>query len=205
MDTTTEQSIMLAAEVEFMEKGFVAAKTTDIARRAGVTHAMLHYYYRTKENLFKQVFQKKIQLLADSFVTILSQEIPFLEKIQQGVSAHLDFLAANPRLPLFVLWEIVGNPDRQETCREVLLPVFKKVIEELQEILDAERRRGASVPESAQELMLNIVSMNVFTILSLPIAMLLTETREEDRDQFLQRRKQQIVRQVLSQLTENHK
>jgi AcrR family transcriptional regulator len=201
MDITTEQTIMLAAEAEFLEKGFVAAKTTDIARRAGVTHAMLHYYYRTKENLFNQVFRKKIQMLADSFVTILGREMPFLEKIQEGVSAHFDFLAANPRLPLFVLREIVDNPDRQETCREVLLPVFKRVIEELQDALDAERARGASVPESARELMLNIVSMNVFAILSLPIAMLITGTREADRDQFLQDRKQQIIRQVSSQLT----
>ncbi|MDR1414289.1 MAG: TetR/AcrR family transcriptional regulator [Odoribacteraceae bacterium] len=199
-DTTTQQAIMSAAEIEFMEKGFAAAKTTAIARRAGVTHAMLHYYYRTKENLFNQVFQAKIQLLADSFTTILGREMPFLEKIEQGVGAHFDFLAANPRLPLFVLREIVDNSDRREVCREVLLPVFKGVIEKLQKALNAEIESGSVAPVSAMDMMLNMVSMNVFAILSLPVAMLLAEVKEEDRDRFLERRKRQIIEQVLTQL-----
>ena len=45
----TEQAILQAAETEFLDKGFALAKTTEIAKQAGVTHAMLHYYYRTKE------------------------------------------------------------------------------------------------------------------------------------------------------------
>ena len=45
----TEQDILKAAENEFLDKGFVGAKTTEIARLAGVNHAMLHYYFRTKE------------------------------------------------------------------------------------------------------------------------------------------------------------
>ena len=42
----TESEILKAAEQEFMLKGFDGAKTTSIAHAAGVTHAMLHYYFR---------------------------------------------------------------------------------------------------------------------------------------------------------------
>ena len=49
--SNTEQSILKAAEKEFLKKGFSGSKTTEIAKEAGVTHAMLHYYFRTKENL----------------------------------------------------------------------------------------------------------------------------------------------------------
>ncbi|MDR2130673.1 MAG: TetR/AcrR family transcriptional regulator [Odoribacteraceae bacterium] len=164
---TTEQAIMAAAEEEFMEKGFAAAKTTAIARRAGVTHAMLHYYFRTKANLFNQVFRKKIQLMADSFLAICEQDRPFFEKIERGVSSHFDFLAANPRLPLFILREIVNNPACEETCREVLVPLFKRAIANLQNILDAEVAGGTIAPVSALDVMLNMVSMNAFAILSL--------------------------------------
>lgn len=58
-ETTTEQLILEAAEAEFLEKGYGKARTTEIARRAGVNHSMLHYYFRTKENLFEVMFQKK--------------------------------------------------------------------------------------------------------------------------------------------------
>lgn len=43
-----EQAILEAAEREFIVKGFAGARTTSIAEAAGVTHAMLHYYFRTK-------------------------------------------------------------------------------------------------------------------------------------------------------------
>lgn len=46
--SNTEQSILKAAEKEFLKKGFSGSKTTEIAKEAGVTHAMLHYYFRTK-------------------------------------------------------------------------------------------------------------------------------------------------------------
>ena len=36
----TEQAILQAAETEFLDKGFALAKTTEIAKQAGVTHAM---------------------------------------------------------------------------------------------------------------------------------------------------------------------
>lgn len=55
----TEQAILQAAETEFLDKGFALAKTTEIAKQAGVTHAMLHYYYRTKKNCSSGFFKRK--------------------------------------------------------------------------------------------------------------------------------------------------
>lgn len=51
-----EQAILMAAEKMFALKGFKGATTTMIASEAGVTHAMLHYYFRTKEHIFLKVF-----------------------------------------------------------------------------------------------------------------------------------------------------
>ena len=51
-----EEQILRAAEELFMEKGFDAVSTTDIARKVGCNQALVHYYFRTKDNLFLQVF-----------------------------------------------------------------------------------------------------------------------------------------------------
>ena len=58
-----ELLILEAAEREFITKGYDGARTTSIAKEAGVTHAMLHYYFRTKEHLFEQIIDKKCQKL----------------------------------------------------------------------------------------------------------------------------------------------
>ena len=42
-----ESQILEAAEKEFLTKGYNGARTTSIAKEAGVTHAMLHYYFRS--------------------------------------------------------------------------------------------------------------------------------------------------------------
>ena len=98
--SNTEQSILKAAEKEFLKKGFSGSKTTEIAKEAGVTHAMLHYYFRTKENLFNKVFEEKAKQLADTFLSRVDESLPFLEKIKCFIEAHFDLLTANPELPL---------------------------------------------------------------------------------------------------------
>ena len=51
----TEGAILEAAGKLFKENGFKGTTTTMIASQAGVTHAMLHYYYRSKEQIFMKV------------------------------------------------------------------------------------------------------------------------------------------------------
>ena len=63
---TKEQAILAAAEQEFLAKGFDGARTTSIAAAAGVTHAMLHYYFRTKENIFERILDEKLRLMGES-------------------------------------------------------------------------------------------------------------------------------------------
>lgn len=48
----TRQRLLLAGEEEFAEKGFAAATTRDITRRAGVNIAGINYYFRDKETLY---------------------------------------------------------------------------------------------------------------------------------------------------------
>jgi len=47
--------ILQAALTVFAEKGFAAAKLSEIARRAGVSKAALYLYFETKEDLFRAV------------------------------------------------------------------------------------------------------------------------------------------------------
>ena len=73
-ENDNERLILQAAEEEFMQKGYNGAKTTAIAAKAGVTHAMLHYYYRTKENLFQKVFSAKVQQVVQPFKELLEND-----------------------------------------------------------------------------------------------------------------------------------
>ena len=57
-DSKTQSKILIAAEAVFHENGFKGARTTLIAERAGISRTMLHYYFRTKEELFQEVLKQ---------------------------------------------------------------------------------------------------------------------------------------------------
>ena len=78
----TEKVILEAAEAEFLEKGYSDAKMLSIARRAGVAHSMLHYYYRSKENLFQTIFMKKVQKLLPSYEELFNDNVSFTDVLR---------------------------------------------------------------------------------------------------------------------------
>jgi TetR/AcrR family transcriptional regulator len=52
---------LLAAAVElFSEQGVAGTPVAEIARRAGVTSAMVHYYFKTKDQLLDAVVEEKL-------------------------------------------------------------------------------------------------------------------------------------------------
>lgn len=57
---TTESLILEAACQVFLDKGLEGARMQEIADRAGINKALLHYYFRTKEKLFERVFESVI-------------------------------------------------------------------------------------------------------------------------------------------------
>jgi len=59
----TEQKILEAAQSTFLRFGFHGTKLQQIAETAKVNKSVIHYYYRTKENLYKAILQKIIQYI----------------------------------------------------------------------------------------------------------------------------------------------
>lgn len=103
----TEEKIKNAARKIFMEKGFSATRTRDIAEEAGINLALLNYYFRSKQKLFDLVIQEKIQKFLGRLVPIFNDKTTSLEqKIDLIVNGYFELLSENPDLPLFVLNEI---------------------------------------------------------------------------------------------------
>lgn len=197
----SEQAILEAAEKEFIEKGYAASKTTEIARRAGVTHAMLHYYFRTKENLFNKVFWEKARLVAGSFGMILDEDLPFEEKIIKSIGVHFDFLAANPQLPYFIISEIFADPQRKEAWRQIFLPIIRETVEKFAIAIGKEVEKGNIRPVDPVELIISIVSLNIFVFLARPLVETITDELEnKEMAEFLENRKKENIMLILGML-----
>nr|MBP6793720.1 helix-turn-helix transcriptional regulator [Saprospiraceae bacterium] len=63
----TEIRIIAAAERIFLLKGLDGARMQDIADEASINKAMLHYYFRNKQQLFDIILDDKISKVFDVF------------------------------------------------------------------------------------------------------------------------------------------
>ena len=73
----TETRIFDAALTVFASKGRDGARMQEIADHAGINRALLHYYFRTKQQLYQAVFAHLFQQYVNSFRESLRLEGTF--------------------------------------------------------------------------------------------------------------------------------
>ena len=161
-DTHTRDKIFKAATQVFEEKGYSGARMQEIADRAGINKALLHYYFRSKDQLFMSVFQVLVSKMFEKITTLFRADISFREKIKLFLGQHIDFLMKNPKLPLFLLNEMSVNPSLNESVRQSLKYgelrdlIYEKHSKEL---------KGYGIRKSDMpQLMITIVSMSIFPL-----------------------------------------
>lgn len=197
----TESRILQAAEREFFEKGYAGARTASIAEAAGVTHAMLHYYFRTKDKLFERIVSEKISILGNIIISAIGDEDLTLEdRIRQGIERHFDFIAANRDLPKFIVNEVLTRPDVVEMMKCNLQNIVNNLLNSLQHEIDAYAAKGLCRQVNARMLLIDIVSLNVFPFMAAPIVLGAIGDSYNSYDEFLALRKTENVETILNKL-----
>ena len=197
----TEQAILKAAEKEFLLKGFAGARTISIAEAAGVTHAMLHYYFRTKAKLFDRVLGEKIKMLKEAIFSSFDYANASLEEIIRNiVERHLDFIAANPELPRFLIEEIYSDQERSSIFLEQLSKYAPLMTGTLQSKIDGYAAEGRCRKVDARMLMLDIASLNIFSFMAAPVVKVVLGNLATDPKAFLAMRKKENYDTIIRKL-----
>lgn len=197
-----EQRIREVAQDLFFKQGYALTSTTQIAKEVGCTQALVHYYYRTKENLFRQIFLEQIQAALGVIGQSLMNEESFDKFIEHAISMYFDALMSNPRLPFFVLEELVSNPARRQYLRQNFIksPSYGMLYMQFDARLRKEQQEGRIAKIEPFDLMMTIVSLTVFTFLAMPVFQDLLAQTDEQVQAFVQHRKAEITRFVLKGL-----
>ena len=188
----TEQKIIEAAEQEFLIKGFDGARTTSIAAKAGVTHAMFHYYFRTKEKIFEKIISQKLELLTGLVMDSISMEnLSLEEKLKRIIDSHIDFVSENPELPGFLVREIFNNPERFEILKARFETFAPLLIRNLQIELDKGLEEGKYKKTDARMLLIDIISLNIFPYMAAPLINSILSGFIADKEKFKVLRKKE--------------
>ena len=152
----TEQRIMKAAEELFLMNGFARTTTVAIARKAGVTHAMLHYYYRTKEHIFIRVLDRNLTELLASFHPVMKKDAPFWETLESGISTHFDYLMNHPQLPSFIIDTMRYSPELLESYKPRIMATLGRILDFHIAIIREEVEKGRIRKVNPLQLLLDI-------------------------------------------------
>ncbi|MDX2414137.1 MAG: TetR/AcrR family transcriptional regulator [Bacteroidales bacterium] len=199
-DKITEAKIFDAATEEFEDKGMDGARMQDIADRAGINKALLHYYFRTKDKLFMAVFDKLAEKMFKKFAGIFELDMPMNKKLEYFFTEHISFLEKNPKLPMFILREINRNP-------ELLEKFLSKInLENIKNGIRKNIPRKDMPKDEFAHLMVSIVSLSVFPIVAKPIIEGILSKQEISYDKFIEERKQyspRFIQSAISGMAEN--
>jgi AcrR family transcriptional regulator len=192
-ELSTEEKIEQAAKEVFTQKGYAAARTQEIADRAGVNKGLLQYYFKgnSKEKLFKAIFEESYLKIMARINYIFESEDSFEHKIELVLDAYFDLLLENPNLPGFIVNELHTNTHAfveeimQKPNRPNPLPLIMQIMEEV--------AQGKIRPINPVHLVLNVLSMTVFPFIARPLFQRVVNVNDEAFMDMMRQRKAEIL------------
>lgn len=122
----TRRAILAAAERQFAAHGFAATRLEDVAAEVGIRRASIVYYFKDKRELYGAVLADVVGGLFERTAKALSAEGPLLRRVEDAVSAWVDFVGERPALARILLREAAdATPDRRPALLDHTRPFFE--------------------------------------------------------------------------------
>jgi AcrR family transcriptional regulator len=197
LDADTESRILDAAHAVFLRRGTAGARMTEIAREAGVNHALLHYYFRNKQRLAEAVFRRAIGQFFPMMIGILASDATIEEKVRRVAAAQIDMLLENRDLPGYLLAELNHYPERAAQLLSTMAGttpsnVRARLFGTLGRQLEDAAQRGTLRPIAPQAFVLNLVSMVVYPFAARPLVMAIMDLDDAAFHAMMESRKTEL-------------
>ena len=188
-DASTEDRILSAAKKVFISKGMAGARMQDIADEAGINKALLHYYFKNKEQLFENIFIKLTHGFWQQITSVFESDTPLFEKIRTFCSIYIDKVIENPYIPLFVLYEMNQRP----------AGFVKKMFRnnpprpgKLMQQIEAEVKAGNIRATNPAQLIMNMLSLCMLPFIAKPMFMSVMNIDEKTFLDLMHERKKTV-------------
>jgi len=119
----TRMKILAAAQDVFNRYGYGKSTVDDIAKEMGKGKSSIYYYFTSKEDIFKAVIEKELQLMKSRILTAVSQKTDSREKLKVYVVERMQGLKSLKNLYNVLRTEHPSQRDfvdqtRQQTDQE---------------------------------------------------------------------------------------
>ncbi|MBX7152024.1 TetR/AcrR family transcriptional regulator [bacterium] len=194
--TISEAKIIEAARNVFHRKGFDGARMQEIADEAGINKAMLHYYFRSKDQLFEAVFKEALGRIFPMLLSVLMSDETVEQNLMKFIPTYIETIKQHPYLPGFVLHEMTRNPERlTNMVRSVgVASAPPKILQQLQKGMD----EGRYITIAPEQILVSVLAACIFPFVAKPMVKVALGMDDEKFDQFINQRKEQLPEFILN-------
>ncbi len=194
IEPDTKSRILAAAEAEFLANGYDRARMQAIADRAQINKAMLHYHFRSKDELFAQIFRNKAGVFFPKVEASLREQPDFIPFTCVFIDTYMAHLMANPFLPSYLLQVSVNH---LELLEQVAIDFPRKFVR----AFEAACQSGQVRPHDARQFVVSIIGMCVMPFIGRNLIKGFLALEDSQFDELISSRAEEIKRYVVLLLT----
>ena len=191
-DIGTEQLIKDTAKEVFFTKGQLYATTQDIADAAGICRTSLHYYFTSREELMKQIFNEAVKEFNAKLYKLMKSALPFKVKVEELVALFLNETKAYPYREIFLVTEMLSDDLGIFKLSEEGAPHIKAFLKEI----NKEIKAGNIMQMQPVQFMMNIIALTSHPLLVSPLHKGLFQLSDSQYCRLMNERKQLILQML---------
>lgn len=187
-DIETEVLIRKTAKRLFFGEGKFNATTQEIADAAGVNRTLINYYFRSRDNLFNQIFEDAVKREEKLREKVLFSDLPFKEKIEMYIDDSLLQAKDYPYLETYIVSRI------NDGCFYKEEDEWEKFMKRFYEEFENEVKKGTVEKMEPLQFILNIASLVSFPVAIRPLFQSTMRISDAEYDRILSDRKEIIMK-----------
>lgn len=196
-ELSTEEKIREAAKNVFIAKGFDGCTSREIAKAAGMNVALVNYYFCSKKQLFKLVFETAMEDFMLSTVEVFKKDLSLESKMRIFIEREYEFLTLHPDIPRFIVSELSRGDKCEFDHAEILQKIADTgVFEEFSEA----QEKGIIRKIDLTNLMLMIMANCHYPFMAKPLLKYLNSLSEEEYQERLMLQKQYVTEMLIGYL-----
>ena len=168
----------------------------EIAQKANINKALLHYYFRSKDKLYETVFRERVFRFLDELFSSVPQTDDIKTVLKEFTANYIDLISTHPELIRFILWEVRQGG---QYMGDALKDIFAKhgftkfpFLEKVQNAINA----GTIRPLDPLHLIISVIGVCVYPFIAQPLLENAIPGVQVTSAAFLQKRKEEIFKLI---------
>jgi TetR/AcrR family transcriptional regulator len=104
------ERLLLAAQIQFTERGYASTSVRELCEAAGVTKPVLYYYFKNKEGLYLELMDSSYALFENTLAELVTEPGRVIDRLLHFCRGMLDISTEHKQIVKLIFSIYYGSP-----------------------------------------------------------------------------------------------